>query len=229
MLRLLADSETAIRRSANPRLIVETCCSGGPCWTGSWIWRRCSARGAGLAGRTGGSPAAEAQRRRPVRPPSGATGEHGSDGRNPAGSHPAARRRRRPRRRARRARTLAALARPSASPGPSIVAEVRARSRFLGEALAATDADRRSRLPWLTVELAEPNPLFAERLQAQARAVERSHGRSASRSRLRVTERAWAESAPAQPRASSPRPASRPTGCGGSGPRIRPSTRPPMR
>jgi hypothetical protein len=54
---------------------------------------------------------------------------------------------------------------------PVIVAEVRRRSRFLGEALAAT-APAELELPWLTVTLPEPNPLFTERLRAQAQAVE---------------------------------------------------------
>jgi hypothetical protein len=78
---------------------------------------------------------------------------------------------------------------------------VRDRSRFLGEALFHT-APAALELPWLTVALAEPNPLFAERLQAQARLVEevleRAIGQAA---RLRVTEASPPDgAAPPQPR-----------------------------
>jgi hypothetical protein len=69
-----------------------------------------------------------------------------------------------------------------------IVAEVRARSRFLGEALAGTRPTAVEN-PWLIVQLAEPNPLFAERLQAQAAAVEEVLQRvTGDALRLRVTE-----------------------------------------
>ncbi len=54
---------------------------------------------------------------------------------------------------------------------PELVAAVRGHSRFLGEALSHT-VPSKLELPWLTVELVEPNPLFAERLQAQAQTVE---------------------------------------------------------
>jgi hypothetical protein len=80
---------------------------------------------------------------------------------------------------------------------PDLVAQVRARSRFLGEALAATVPTGLD-LPWLTVELAEPNPLFAERLQAQARAVEEVLERALGQPlRLRVIEATAGTSAPA--------------------------------
>lgn len=73
---------------------------------------------------------------------------------------------------------------------PELVAEVRGRSRFLGEALAAT-TPASLELPWLTVELAEANPLFAERLQAQSRAVEEVLERALGQpARLRVVEAA---------------------------------------
>jgi hypothetical protein len=84
---------------------------------------------------------------------------------------------------------------------PELVAEVRAQSRFLGEALAATTPASLD-LPWLTVELAEANPLFAERLQAQARAVEEVLERALGQpARLRVVEAAAPRgSAPPAPR-----------------------------
>jgi hypothetical protein len=71
---------------------------------------------------------------------------------------------------------------------PDIVAELRVRSRFLGEALGGT-APTAVEPPWLTVELAEPNPLFAERLQTQAAEVEEILRRATGAElRLRVTE-----------------------------------------
>jgi hypothetical protein len=79
---------------------------------------------------------------------------------------------------------------------PEIVAEVRERSRFLGEALSHT-APGALELPWVTVALAEPNPLFAERLQAQARLVEEVLGRAIGQpARLRVTEAGPPDGAP---------------------------------
>jgi hypothetical protein len=71
---------------------------------------------------------------------------------------------------------------------PDIVAELRGKSRFLGEALGGTTPSAVD-LPWLTVELAEPNPLFAERLQTQAATVEEILRRATGADlRLRVTE-----------------------------------------
>jgi hypothetical protein len=72
---------------------------------------------------------------------------------------------------------------------PDIVADVRTRSRFLGEALAATTPGP-VQDGVLELVLAEPNPLFAERLQAEARPVEEAIRRLAGQAlRLRVTER----------------------------------------
>jgi len=82
---------------------------------------------------------------------------------------------------------------------PELVAEVRGRSRFLGEALAAT-TPASLELPWLTVELAEANPLFAERLQAQSRAVEEVLERALGQpARLRVVEASGAADTPPPP------------------------------
>jgi hypothetical protein len=70
---------------------------------------------------------------------------------------------------------------------PDIVAEVRSRSRFLGEALAGTTpgAVEGSTLP---LTLAESNPLFAERIQAEAPAVEEVVQRHTGQTlRIRVT------------------------------------------
>jgi hypothetical protein len=69
----------------------------------------------------------------------------------------------------------------------AIVAEVRARSRFLGEALAGTTPLALDPT-WLTVSLTEPNQLFIERLQAQAGVVEEVLQRVTGQShRLRVS------------------------------------------
>jgi hypothetical protein len=74
---------------------------------------------------------------------------------------------------------------------------VRSRSRFLGEALSHTSPSELE-LPWLTVTLGEPNPLFAERLQAQAQVVEEVVGQAISQpARLRVTEGFPAAAGPA--------------------------------
>jgi DNA polymerase-3 subunit gamma/tau len=183
MLRLLTESETSIRRSVNPRLVVETLLL-------RWAMMDrivdltqvlASHRGSGESGppvkpaqpadRMGRGPAA-----RPTPPSQSA----------PRPSGPAA----------------VAPVQPSApeelagvaagvdelrNSWQAIVAEVRVRSRFLGEALAHT-------MPlaldptWLTVSLAQPNQLFTERLQAQADVVEDVLQRVTGQSvRLRVT------------------------------------------
>lgn len=189
MLRLLADNETAIRRSANPRLIVETLLLR---WTMlDRIVDLAQVLGAGAAPRTGGGgpPApklAPAPRRTssaaPAADPTRAPGSTTSAGSN------------RPSAEASLAPTVAPEPSPAfeavRSTWPELVAEVRAQSRFLGEALAATTPSSLE-LPWLTVELAEANPLFAERLQAQARAVEEVLERALGQpARLRVVEAA---------------------------------------
>jgi hypothetical protein len=92
---------------------------------------------------------------------------------------------------------------PSSAPlpelWPEIVAEVRSRSRFLGEALAATNPGS-VQDGVLEVFLAEPNQLFAERLQTEARAVEDVIRRLGGQAvRLRVTERP-SEGGSARPR-----------------------------
>jgi hypothetical protein len=74
---------------------------------------------------------------------------------------------------------------------------MRAQSRFLGEALAAGEPAAFD-LPWLTVSLADPNPLFADRLQEEAAKVEEVLGRSLGQPvRLRVTSAVPGETASA--------------------------------
>jgi DNA polymerase III subunit gamma/tau len=175
MLKLLTETEADIRRSTNPRLVVETLLLR---WT---MLDRLVDLQQVLAGES--RPAAA------VAPP---------------GSTPSA-----PARRSPPAVRDSGPA-PTPAPGPSpravtaspvvvevgalreawsdIVAEVREKSRFLGEALGATTPTA-VEAPWLTVELSESNPLFAERLQTQAATVEDVLRRVTGETlRLRVTE-----------------------------------------
>jgi DNA polymerase-3 subunit gamma/tau len=226
MLRLLADSETAIRRSTNPRLIVETLllrwtmldrivdlaqvlergesAGGGPSGGGSAggsVGRPSprvtlsGAKGPAPDGVTTGRPAAKpASVPTSVAPPlRSAQGDSGGPpaftssprGESPPGEPPPA---------APIPATLDALQ----AAWPEIVAQVRERSRFLGEALSHT-APAALDPPWLTVALAEPNPLFAERLQAQAQLVEEVVGQAIGQAaRLRVTEAGPPDGAPPQ-------------------------------
>ena len=227
MLRLLAESETDIRRSANPRLIVETLllrwtmldrivdlaqvlargdsAGGGPAGGGSagGSAGRSSPR-VTLSGAKGPAPDGVTPGRAAPVPPSVApplrSAQGDSGGGSPAASSPLP------------GESPPAESPPTESPPrepipatldalqaawPEIVAEVRERSRFLGEALSHTAAAALE-LPWLTVALAEPNPLFAERLQAQARLVEEVLGRAIGQpARLRVTEAGPPDGAPA--------------------------------
>ena len=211
MLRLLAESETDIRRSANPRLIVETLLLR---WT---MLDRIVDLAQVLD--TGGTPPPKSPApggpaaRTSSRPPSG--GAVLSDSRPASAAPPPGPPADRPEPEAGAALPVADRAGapepPPASQAdsisatieaiqaswPELVADVRARSRFLGEALSHT-APVAQELPWLTVALAEPNPLFAERLQAQALLVEEVLARAIGRpARLRVTEAGTPDGAPA--------------------------------
>jgi DNA polymerase-3 subunit gamma/tau len=188
MLRLLADSEPLIRRSANPRLVVETLLLRWAMMDRTVDLREvlradepgAPPRPAPVPGRTAPEPRVlrdAVPGPGPASPrPAPATPETPA----PAAATPAA----------------AAPAGGREAPGgvaeawPDIVADVRARSRFLGEALADTTpgALEGSTLPVL---LAESNPLFAERIQAEAAAVEdvvRRHTGQAVRIRVTVAE-----------------------------------------
>ncbi|HET7426232.1 MAG TPA: hypothetical protein VFJ50_04275, partial [Gemmatimonadales bacterium] len=226
MLRLLADSETDIRRSANPRLIVETLLLR---WA---MLDRIVDLAQVLAGAGGtqgsGAPPAPRGPGRPARSPGASAAPRDAapksspavDGDTspvptpvPAGSAASAAgvRREPP------AASAQTDAPPGAATAPSstavdtipatleaiqaswseLVAAVRSRSRFLGEALSHTSPSGLE-LPWLTVTLGEPNPLFAERLQAQAQLVEEVVAQAISQpARLRVTEGSPAAADPA--------------------------------
>jgi len=191
MLRLLAEAEPSIRRSANPRLIVETLLLR---WTMlDRIVDLAQVLGAEPGRSAGGGGPAAGGAARPRSAPPNAAGSSAAPSAPPRSASPASS--------------------PAPSPGPTlasvgaigldtipttldalrmawgdIVAEVRRRTRFLGEALSHT-APSALELPWLTVELSQPNPLFAERLQAQAQIVEDVvAGAVGQPIRLRVTE-----------------------------------------
>jgi len=166
MLRLLTDDEAAIRRGGNPRLVVETLLLR---WT---MLDRIVDLQQVLSGVSSGAPAMPVPTRiapSPAPPTSSAAQAPPSarprNALNPSGAAP-----------------LPAPAGPPAVPlshsisalqgaWPDIVAQLRERSQFLSQALAATSPSAMDS-GWLTVTLAEPNPLFAERLQAQAPLVE---------------------------------------------------------
>jgi DNA polymerase-3 subunit gamma/tau len=197
MLRLLADSEAAIRRSGNPRLMVETLLLR---WTmldrivdlaQVLVMGPGGSGGSGMGSRISSS---EAKGRTPDlegRPPE-PTPEAGSS-RPPLPSSPI--------RPAAAIGPIAATVEALRAAWPEIVAELRGRSRFLGEALAGT-IPAALELPWVTVLLNEPNQLFAERLRTQAQVVEEVLQRALGEpARLRVSEAALAsDTAPPLPR-----------------------------
>jgi DNA polymerase III subunit gamma/tau len=187
MLRLLAESETAIRRSSNPRLIVETLLLRWTMLDRMVDLAQVLAAGTGPRPGGGGSAPAGPSRTPPAAPEAGRAPP--GVAKPPEGvAAPAT---------ALADRTPAALDAVREA-WPELVAEVRRQSRFLGEALAAT-VPSDLELPWVTVELAEPNPLFAERLQAQARAVEEVLERVIGQpARLRVVEGSGAPASAAQ-------------------------------
>ena len=175
MLRLLAESEGAIRRSTNPRLIVETLLLRWTMLDRIVDLAQVLGVGAGAADPSGST--AKEPKPRPAPVPSASTAPAPALESIPA--------------------TLDAVR----AAWPDIVADVRGRSRFLGEALAAA-APAALELPWLTVALAEPNALFTERLRTQAQAVEEVLRHALGQpARLRVIEAApGGDSAPPKPR-----------------------------
>jgi DNA polymerase-3 subunit gamma/tau len=188
MLRLLTDSEAVTRRSANPRLVLETVLLR---W--AMMDRTVDLREVLQGGEGRGRPGPAERRAAPD--PGRQTAPETRILRD-AASRPA--------------QPTAAMA-PPTSPGapagvaeawPDIVAEVRSRSRFLGEALAGT-APGAVEGSTLTLALAESNPLFAERIQAEAAAVEEVVRRHTGQIlRIRVTVAGGKEAAAApRPRA----------------------------
>jgi DNA polymerase III subunit gamma/tau len=179
MLRLLAESEGAIRRSANPRLIVETLLLR---WT---MLDRMVDLAQVLGEGSRGESAERTPRAAPAAPGAPAP-PTAPDARSAPGDSPPA--------------AIPAQLEAIRASWPDLVREVRERSRFLGEALSHTTPAALD-LPWLTVVLAEPNSLFAEALQAQAQVVEEALSQSIGEAiRLRVTEAAPAGGAAPAPR-----------------------------
>jgi DNA polymerase-3 subunit gamma/tau len=185
MLRLLTESEAQVRRSANPRLAVETLLLRWAMMDRT-VDLRDVLQGRESPGRTDPGPGGG---RAPSRTVPVAGGQTPPETRilRDAGPTPAP-----------TPSTPATPAAPTsrqavagiAEAWPDIVAEVRSRTRFLGEALAGTTPSpvEGSTLPLV---LAESNPLFAERIQAEAAAVEevvRRHTGQALRIRVTVGE-----------------------------------------
>jgi len=164
MLKLLADNETAIRRSANARLVVETLLLR---WAmlDRIVDLQQVIEGRQTGGQTGGQAGRQADRR--------TGGQADSEGAAPVSASP----------------VLAAeplLASPPvrlpSSPiefsldglrgaWPEIVAAVRERRAFLGEATATAEPAEVAP-PWLTIRLPESSALFVQPLQEQATVVE---------------------------------------------------------
>ncbi len=195
MLRLLTESEASIRRTGNTRLVVETLLLRWAMMDRAVDLREVIAAGQ-LGGGAGGQGGATPQRAPDPNPADIPAGRVLRDAVPPTRGASAAERPSGP---------AAPLPRGPAAPRtsldaawPEIVAEVRARSRFLGEALAGT-APGPVEGAALPLVLAESNPLFAERIQAQAAAVEEVIQRHTGQPlRIRVTV-AEGEPAP-QPR-----------------------------
>jgi DNA polymerase III subunit gamma/tau len=187
MLRLLADNEVGIRRSVNPRLVVETLLL-------RWAMLdrvvnleevlEVGKRGGGEVGkglqdvlRSGQRQEAVASKPSPAVP-------------SPPPIHPQAG--------TRPASSLSSVSLDAVSAAwPAIVAAVRAESRFLGEALAATEPVALDP-PWLSVLMREP---IAEQLHKEPAKVEAILSRSLGQPvRLRVTAASAPEGdAPAKP------------------------------
>jgi DNA polymerase-3 subunit gamma/tau len=198
MLRLLAENEAGIRRSTSPRLMVETLLLRWAMLDRIVDLQEVLAGGqrvGGEAGRPGSRTevrAPEDVAQGPSAPPQ-STSRMASKPNSQAqpGSPPST--------------DLGGPADPPAglsayppsleairATWPAVVAAVRVHSRFLGEALAAGEPVALE-LPWLTVAMAEPNQLFADRLHQEAGKVEEVLSRSLGQPvRLRVTSSAGA-------------------------------------
>jgi DNA polymerase-3 subunit gamma/tau len=159
MLRLLAEDETNIRRSVNPRLAVETMLL-------RWAMMdrvvdleeviREGKPGSGEAGEESARKRGGGEARKPVGtiPPSAPASPPPGV---PASPPPTAK--------------LAPSIEAIRAGWPAIIVAARVQSRFLGELLTAVEPSELV-LPWLKVTLREPNQLFAERLEQEAAKIE---------------------------------------------------------
>ena len=193
MLRLLADNEMGIRRSVNPRLSVETLLLRWTLLDRIVDLEQVIGAGRRSSGAAGQDSSEGGVQTRPRSLPPQAVNPGAADSvrqseilaASPAAPPP-------------RSPPVAAPASIEAirAAWPAMIAAVRVQSRFLGEALAATQPVSLEP-PWLTVVMGEPNPLFADSLQEQAGKVEEVLSRSLGQQvRLRVTA---AEAAAATP------------------------------
>jgi DNA polymerase III subunit gamma/tau len=188
MLKLLADNETAVRRSGNPRLVVETLLLR---WA---MLDRIVDLAQVIQGGPIGGPGGAGEPRRVAAPSRAASRQPAprSDAPPPDAAGPAT-----------------ASAPPAAefsvaalrSVWPAVVAAVRERRPFLGEAIATAEPAEAAP-PWLTVRIAQSGGLFVQPLQEQAAVVEEILSRVVGQPlRLRVTSGPPAEAgAPAPPR-----------------------------
>jgi DNA polymerase III subunit gamma/tau len=183
MLRLLSDNEMGIRRSVNPRLSVETLLLR---WTllDRIVDLEQVLAGGGAAGQgAGNKPVPGVASQAPVAPRGGPATESARTAPAPAAAPPPASPPPPVAPPPRGATSMEAIQ----AAWPAMIAAVRIQSRFLGEALAATQPVSLES-PWLSVVMAEPNPLFADSLQEQAGKVEEVLSRSLGQQiRLRVT------------------------------------------
>jgi len=211
MLRLLADNETGIRRSVSPRLVVETLLL-------RWAMMdrtvdleqviQAGRRGSGEAGTQGtdagkrgsGEVKQEAPTGQGIQAPAPSAPKVSATRPEASGAQPSSPPQAPPRLPASSPPAAPALDAISAA-WPAMVMAVRAYSRFLGEAFAATEPVELD-LPLLTVVMREPNQLFAERLLQEAAKVEEVLSRSLGQPvRLRVTAAPGIlEASPSKPR-----------------------------
>ena len=175
MLKLLAEQEASLRRSANPRLVTETLLL-------RWVMLdRTVDLEAVISGAAGTPPAGSGAARRPpmggqgaqggqdAEPPSRRAAEPPS---RPAAQPPSPRAAEPPSRPAAEAATQAPFTLAGAqSIWPSAIEAVRQQSRFLGEALVGTRIVE-VEAPLVRIELPEANPMSHETIERQARAVE---------------------------------------------------------
>jgi DNA polymerase III subunit gamma/tau len=203
MLRLLADNETGIRRSVSPRLVVETLLLRWAMMDRTVDLEQVIKAGRGEGGEVGRQEAPAAT----SAPKASATRQEAS-GAQPSAPAPTPSQvtafppPRLPSAQGAPAPLAAGPALDAISAAwPAMVMAVRAYSRFLGEAFAATEPVELD-LPLLTVVMREPNQLFAERLLQEAAKVEEVLSRSLGQPvRLRVTAApAILEASPSKPR-----------------------------